>query len=139
MRYGKHCALILIALVAFSALPRISAAESGATLEHAKLTMISEEIQKILDGIDGRLANAAKELTKTGLTGPDAESVLDELCRESPYFMSCATINASGVIVIDRPEHNKKYEGKEIGDQEHIKMLLTTQRPVMSSLFKAVE
>lgn len=139
MGYGKLCALVLIALVASTALPRHTAAEFGAPLQHSKLITISKEIQRILDNVSGQLADAAKKLKKTGLAGPDVEHLLDGMCRENPYFGSCATIDASGVILTNRPEHNRKYEGKDIGDQKHIKLLIGTKRPVMSDLFKAVE
>jgi hypothetical protein len=139
MRFGKLFILILFALVAFATLPQHVMAKSEVTGQHAKLTIISKEIQRVLDDVSGHLADAAKKLKKAGLAGPDAEIILDELCKKFPYFASCATVDASGVILTDRPEHNRKYEGKDISDQEHIKLLFGTKRPVMSGLFKAVE
>ena len=139
MRSGKLFILILIALVAFTALPRHAAAESETPEQHAKLITISKEIQRILDRVSGHLADAAKKLEKKGLAGPDAEKILDKMCKKNSYFASCATVDASGVILTNRPEQNKKYEGTDISDQEHIKLLIGTKQPVMSGLFKAVE
>jgi hypothetical protein len=139
MRSCRLCTMIVFALVASAALTRPAAGEFGASEQHAKLTAISKKIQRILDDVGGHLAGAAKELGKPGLAGPDAERILDDLCRKQPYFACCATVDASGVILTDRPELNRKYEGTDISDQEHIKLLMSTQRPVMSGLFKAVE
>jgi len=136
MRCGRPFAAVLIALIALSA---ASAAEAKAKGQQAKLNTVSGEIQSVLDGIGGYLESTARELGKAGLVGPDAEKILDALCQKHSYFTSCASIDSGGVIRTNRPAHNRKYEGKDISDQEHVKKLIDTNRPAMSNLFKAVE
>lgn len=139
MKYSKFPALLVIALVVPLSLLAPSEAVSKTKGQQAKLKTVSAEIQRVLDGIGIHLKGAAKRLGKRGISGTEAETILDDLCRKHPYFTSCATVDLSGVIRTNRPEHNRKYEGKDISDQEHIKKLIGTNQPAMSGLFKAVE
>ncbi|MFH1829676.1 MAG: hypothetical protein ABH871_02715, partial [Pseudomonadota bacterium] len=107
--------------------------------EPEKLAKITSTIQDVLDAIDNDLAIAANDLSSSGLSGPGAHEILLTLCKKYDYFVDCAAIDSSGIIISIEPETRYRIEGDNIGDQAHVKELHRTKKPVMSEAFKAIE
>jgi hypothetical protein len=103
------------------------------------LLKLQQAIQGVLDRMDEDLFAAAEKLSQTGLDSPETRAILAELCRKHPYVVECATVDQNGTIIVVEPEAYRRFEGSDISQQGHIKMLLQTQQPVLSQAFRAVE
>lgn len=133
------CASVLLLVTSFL----IPAACSQQTVDNIRLqdtaTRIQKTLQTELNSLDADLANAAKQLSVIGITGPEATKILLTLCKDRPYVVDCSTIDASGKLVAIMPEEYSKFEGSDISAQEQIIKLFQTKQPVFSHIFKAVE
>ena len=89
--------------------------------------------------IDQALLDASLALSKTGIEGPEAREVLDDLTGVGPWVVDCITVNLDGTIVEVRPTEYQHVEGTSIRDQKHIERLLSTKRPVGLAYIKSVE
>ena len=85
------------------------------------------------------MKNTADLLSKTGLSGPGAETALEKLRESNPYAIDSMTIAMNGTIMAVQPLQYSSIIGKNIGGQDHIKKLFTTTEPQMSDIIKTVE
>jgi branched-chain amino acid transport system substrate-binding protein len=135
--------LFLMAVLALIATTAVLPGCSQQTSENIRLQDSAVKIQKILqaelDSLDSDLAGAAKKLSTTGLTGPEARKILLDLCNNRPYVVDCSTIDSTGKLVAIMPEEFKSFEGADISTQEQIIKVVQTRQPVFSHIFKAVE
>lgn len=103
------------------------------------ITELDKELTLKLNEIDARLAVAAQGLSKTGLRGPEARILLQNLCRNAPSAVDCATIDSAGTMLLLEPEEYRKFEGVTIGKQEQVIRLQKTGKPVLSKVIRTVE
>jgi len=135
MRYHigmKKTAFLLAAIVALLACPASAAPQ-------AALKKAAQQVQATLHRLDRYLAAAANTLAVTGLTGDQARKVLADLCQANPEVVDCAAVDLSGRMVTVAPARYASYEGADISQQEQVKKLRSTKKPVLSRVFRAVE
>lgn len=113
---------------------------ASATLEpDAALEAVRESAQAALDRFDRDTATAAQALGSTDMAGDEARRVLRELALASPAVIDATAVSKDGVMLTVEPAEYASAEGAEIGDQEQVRRLRETQKPVMSRIFKTVE
>lgn len=103
------------------------------------LSELEQDIAAVFRKMDANLADAAKGLSETGLTGNGARQVLRSLCRSNPAGVDCTAVDRKGKMVTVEPKEYHAFEGTEIGDQEQVRRVQELNRPVMSTAFRSVE
>jgi hypothetical protein len=103
------------------------------------LAAVKQKISAEFDRIDAGLKKAAKTIGAEGLTGDRARAALAELCAGFDYAEDCAVVDLNGKMVTIEPAQYKTFEGKYIGDQDQVKRIRKTGKPVLSNVFRAVE
>jgi hypothetical protein len=103
------------------------------------LSEFQESVQAELERMDSTLSRAAAELARTGLTGPEARAILARLCQENPAAVDCAAIDRTGRMVTIEPAAYRSQEGADISQQAQVIALHRTRKPVLSTVFRAVE
>ncbi len=103
------------------------------------LGRVQKKVTTMLNVIDAELAQAASELSKTGLTGPAARGVVQDLCKRTAHAVDCAAVDGKGRMVIVEPKGYAKVEGSDISAQEQVVRLRQTGQPVLSEVFLTVE
>jgi hypothetical protein len=103
------------------------------------LVTAQQQVTAAFNRLDSGLKKAAGELGQTGITGDAARQILAATCHDFDYAIDCSAIDVKGRIITVEPTDYRKFEGKDISDQEQVKRLLTTKKPVLSSVFRAVE
>lgn len=97
------------------------------------------DIHQLFQRMDQRLQAAARQLARTGLTGPAATAVLAELCHQNRHVYDCATIDPAGIIVAIAPTEYAHFIGADISGQEQIRRLHASRKPVVSQAIDTVE
>jgi hypothetical protein len=100
---------------------------------------LGERISLELHRLDDDLEEAAGQLSTTGLRGEKASNILLNLYKEHYSIIDIATIDLDGNLVLIEPAKYKGAEGKNITDQSHFAQIKTTNKPVLSEMFKTVE
>ncbi|WP_045214553.1 ABC transporter substrate-binding protein [Desulfonatronovibrio magnus] len=103
------------------------------------LKSAEEELTSILAQMDKNIAKAAKKLSHTGLTGPEASKILQNLYSENPYAFNSVSVDRKGIIKNVAPDIYEEVIGKDISNQEQIIRLHETQKPVLSQAIPMVE
>jgi hypothetical protein len=106
------------------------------------MPILTEAHQKIIEEfqkIDAAMKNAAYKLGIAGLNGDGARSYLAELCEKFTFAIDCSAVNSKGTIVTVEPSPHRHLEETDISTQEHVKRIIKKHKPVMSSVFKAIE
>jgi len=85
---------------------------------------IQQAIQSELDNLDRDLSAAAAELSRTGLSGPEARQVLTGLYSKYPFIIDFATADTAGKIISIAPEGYSSYEGAFITTEKVEKPVL---------------
>jgi hypothetical protein len=110
------------------------------TLAHnAALDAVRESAQAALDRFDRDTAAAAAALGPTDMTGDEARRVLRELALASPAAIDATAVSKEGIMLTVEPAAYASAEGADISDQEQVRRLRETQKPVMSRVFATVE
>lgn len=81
---------------------------------------------------------SAKLSDKTGDTD-EIRSILASLKQKNPLIVNCTFVDKKSVMKVIEPAKYRKYEGTDIGAQEHVARVLRTQKPVLSNVFRSVE
>src|SRR5262249_19281322 len=92
-----------------------------------------------LHKLDTDLAQAATQLAAVGLTDSAAHQILLKLCADNPAVVDCATVDLAGRMVALEPAAFKQFEGVDISQQEQVRRLHRTKKPVLSNAIRAVE
>jgi hypothetical protein len=136
MRMGWFSGLLALVLL----LPGIALSADRSPSElPSLLTALRREITTAWRKLDTDLALAAHELAKVGLAGPEARTILRQLCQGNPVAVDCATVDRTGRMLTLEPEAYRAFEGADISGQEQIVRLHRTKRPVVSRVIHAVE
>jgi len=111
-------------------------AESG---QPPMLVTLHQQLTTALQKLDTDLAQAATQLSAVGLTDSAAHQLLLKLCTDNPAVVDCATVDLAGRMVALEPASFKQFEGADIGQQEQVRRLHRTKKPVLSNAIRAVE
>lgn len=103
------------------------------------LATVHQKVAAEFNRLDAGLKGAAQALGTAGLTGDNARAILAELCGGFGYAVDCTAVDPSGRMVTIEPAPFRHFEGKSIGDQEQVKRVMETRKPVLSAVFRAVE
>jgi len=82
-----------------------------------------------LTRIDLALDNSSLVLSRTGLSGSEAERILSELDLIDHAIIQSATVGVDGVILDLAPGQYRNLIGSNISDQEPVKTLLASRQP----------
>jgi hypothetical protein len=116
---------------------------TGSTTQEQQLRTTTLQIQKAvqseLDNLDRDMSAAASELSRTGLSGPEARQILNRLVSKYTFIIdSCAT-DVAGKMVTIAPDAYSGYEGTDISTQDVTVKFNETKKPMLSQVFTAVE
>ena len=134
-------AAVLVAAVAgFAALnpPPAAPADENAAAS-AALIRLQSDLTTALESLDGRLAYAAFDLGKTGLTDDAAHAILLNLSDSDPAIVDCVVADAGGTIIAAEPAAYRGAEGADIRAQDHVRHIQATKRPAMSEMITVAE
>lgn len=98
-----------------------------------------QEILQIFHKMDQDVALAAAELSAAGLTGKEADAILQRLCEKNEHAYDCVSVDARGTIVNVAPVDYAAVIGSSIAGQEQMIRLHATRRPVFSQAIETVE
>jgi polar amino acid transport system substrate-binding protein len=115
-----------------------SAGESKADMLFM-LLQIQAEVQSNLNDLDSDVANAAQNLSTTGLEGTAARKVLHKLLETNANLVEAVTFSKNGRIIAAECNGCEGGEGADISRQEHIAHILRTKTPTFSKQFLLVE
>ena len=110
--------------------------------EEMELILINSEatINAELQRIDGLLSDACQQLSTTGLTGLEAEQILNSLYTEnSDIIISSATVNKNDIILAIQPSQYSNITGQDMKSQEQSIEMHKTMRPALSNLTSLLE
>ncbi len=135
-------AAVLVAAVAgFAALnpPPAAPADENAAAASAALIRLQSDLTVALESLDGRLAYAAFDLGKIGLTDDAARAILLNLSSSDPAIVDCVVADAGGTIIAAEPAAYHVAEGADIRAQDHVRHIQATKRPAMSEMITVAE
>lgn len=116
----------------------LSAAESEADMLFT-LLQIQASVQGNLNDLDSDVANAAQNLSTTGLEGTAARGVLRKLLDTNSNLTEAVTFSKDGKIIVAECRGCEGGEGADISSQEHIAHVLKAKTPTFSKQFLLVE
>lgn len=117
----------------------LSAAESDVDMLFM-LLKIQADVQGNLNDSDLDVANAAQNLSTTGLEGTAARGVLRQLLETNLNLVEAVTFSSDGKIIIAECKGCEGGEGANMSSQEHIAHhVLMTKTPTLSKQFLLVE
>ena len=96
-------------------------------------------MQGKLNDLDSDVANAAQNLSTTGLEGTAARGVLRKLLETNSNLFEAVTFSKGGKIIVAKCKGCEGGEGADISSQEHIAHILQTKTPAFSKQFLLVE
>ena len=110
--------------------------------EEMGLILINSEaaINSELLKLDRLLSNTCQQLSTTGLTGPAAENILNDLHTEnSDIIINAATADKNGILLAVQSIEYGNITGQDVGNQEQYIEMHKTMRPALSNLISLVE
>lgn len=116
----------------------LSAAESEVDMLFM-LLQIQANVQGNLTDLDSDVANAAQNLSTTGLKGTAARGVLQKLLETNSNLVEAVTFSKEGTIIVAECKGCEGGEGANISSQEHIAHVLQAKTPAFSKQFLLVE
>lgn len=103
------------------------------------LLQIQADVQGNLTDLDLDVANAAQNLSITGLEGTAAREALHKLLETNSNLVEAVTFNTNGTIIVAECKGCKGGEGADISSQEQIAHILQTKTPVFSKQIMLAE
>ena len=90
--------------------------------------------------LDRLLSNACQQLSTIGLTGSEAEKILNGLYTEnSGMIVNAATADKNDILLAVQPSKYSNITGQDIKNQEQNIEMHKTMRPALSNLISLVE
>ncbi len=105
----------------------------------SQLMHTQNNVNSQLTSLDNALRSACQKLSTTGLTGPQADTVLGELAANSSLIVSASSVDTKGILVATQPTNYSGIVGEDISMQEHIIRIHETMMPAMSNMIPLVE
>jgi hypothetical protein len=90
------------------------------------------DVQGSLTDLDSDVANAAQNLSTTGLEGDAAREVLSKLLETNSNLVEASTFSKEGKIIVAECRECEGSEGVDISSQEVVANLLKTKIPTFS-------
>jgi hypothetical protein len=103
------------------------------------VSAVRANVTSHLEIINSSLITASGSLAEGDLSGPKARSALTSLYKASPYVVDCITVDPYGRVKAVVPPVYDSILGKSIMNQEHIRRLVATGKPVTSGVISTVE
>ncbi len=103
------------------------------------LDVVTDETVQALITIDQVTSDTAIGLGQTGISGPDADALLEQALASNPEVLTVITIDMDGKVLSAEPENAKMLVGQDIGDQDVVRRALKTRQPLMSELIPLVQ
>jgi len=143
----SFASLAIAAILLFCAVAASGQDDPNVNLSAAKsesdmifmLLQIQADLQGSLNDLDSDVANAAQNLSETGLDGAAARETLAKLLETNSNLSNVGTISKDGRIIIAEGKGGKSAEGADISSQEHIARLLQSRTPVLSKQLLLIE
>lgn len=143
MRFAELARIATLILLAGSAATASClASDQNASANEVMIFMllqIQADLQGSLNDLDSDVANAAQNLSETGLEGAAARKALATLLETNSNLSNAITISKDGRIIIAEGKGSDVAEGADISSQEHIARLLQTRTPVLSKQLLLIE
>ena len=117
--------------------PETPVARHDAMLGH--LTNVTTAIQVSLDDLETTVSRAAALLGTTGLTGEDADAVLEIVAGSHPAVTNVITYDTRGTVLSAEPARAKTIIGQNRIDYETVVTTLATEEPGMSDTIPLAE
>lgn len=92
-------------------------------------------LQDDLDAFDFSVEDVASLLGTTGISGPEADSMVMDLATSHPAVLSAITVDTNGTVLSAAPGNARALLGQNIADQEVIAHVLSTRQPALSKYF----
>jgi hypothetical protein len=119
---------------------------SSLTSENRKEEMASylihdaASINSELLKLDNAISKACQQLSSTGLTGVEAEKVLNDIyLQNSDIIVNAATADRNDILLAVQPSNYSDIVGEDIRSQEQNIEMHQTMRPAVSNLIQLVE
>jgi polar amino acid transport system substrate-binding protein len=109
----------------------LSATDSEAYMSSI-LLHFQADVQGSLNDFDSDVANAAQDLSTTGLEGDAAHEVLGKLLETDSNLVEASTFNKEGKIMAAECRQCEGSEGADISSQEVVANFLMTKTPAFS-------
>ena len=109
----------------------ISATDSKADMSSI-LLHFQADVQGSLTDLDSDVANAAQDLSTTGLEGDAAREVLSKLLETNSNLVEASTFSKEGKIIVAECRECEGSEGADISSQEVVADFLKTKTPTFS-------
>jgi len=119
----------------FITVPPIGAASNDLPV----LVEVNQKISFEFSQLDAAMQDAARKIGTSGLTGDGAREALAGLCRKFSFSVDCTAVDPRGKMVTIEPASFCHLEGTDISSQKQVQAVFKKHKPVMSSVFKAVE
>ena len=104
---------------------------------------VAEELVTSINGgleeIDSGLSNNSEILSKTGLTGAEAEAALSENLLNFPWAISSLVITNDGIVLTAVPGNYEEIVGTDLSWQEQVQKANSEKIPVISDVFTMAE
>lgn len=100
--------------------------------EPSELRLAERDIQRELTEIDGRVAEAAHQLTTLPLAEAEAQAVLDSLAGTNGIIASGSIVDASGKMLAIAPATYQATLGTDLSQLPHVTALAETKAPVLT-------
>jgi hypothetical protein len=96
-------------------------------------------INEGLEKIDSGISNNSKILSKSGLTGYEAETVLSENLLNYPWAVSSLVISNEGIVMTAMPGNYEDIVGSDLSWQDQVQKANSEQVPIVSDAFTMAE
>lgn len=103
------------------------------------VTSVRENVTGQFELINRSLSASAADLRNADLTGEKARESLSTLLGSTPYAIDCITVDPYGRVKAVEPSLYGDIVGGSLTDQEHIRRLFATGKPVTSGVIVTVE
>lgn len=87
-----------------------------------------------LGALDAAASGAARDLGSSGLSGPAADTILDELLEGNDVVRTAIAIDRNGIVAAARPDSATGLIGADLSYQPVIAETLATRQPVLTGL-----
>lgn len=114
-------------------------ANDTTTIRHAIMQKLLHEmtgtIQDNLDAFNFSIDDVSSSLGETGLSGPEADTLVADLASYHPAILSAITVDTNGTVLSAAPANARVLLGQNIADQEAISQVISNREPAMSKYF----
>jgi hypothetical protein len=104
-----------------------------------ELLEVKAELETRYDQMNADLSTRVSYFAQVGIDTSEVRSHLVELYEATDFVTNFAHVNSEGILQLIEPEQYYDSQGADISDQAHVIEAFSTQEPVLSDVFTAVE